>query len=62
MSTTRQCFELMLSVIASPMYVARGQSLEKSSTIFGIWASYSYIFHIPTYISNIFNIPVYSVF
>ena len=35
-----------------------GLSLEKSSTIFGIWALYSKIFHIPAY----FNYSIFQIF
>jgi len=41
------------------LFQSRGQSLEK---LFGIWVLYTSIFHISNYISNIINIPIYSIF
>ena len=38
----------------------RGPSLAKSSTIFGIWALYSMIFHIPAYFRLYFKYSRYS--
>ena len=56
--------QLYISLVRSQlMYcsqISRGPSLAKSSTIFGIWALYSMIFHIPAYFRLYFKYSRYS--